>query len=980
MKSASIILCIFFISGMCKAQSLAINTDGSAANSSALLDIKSTTKGLLIPRLTKTEKYNVTTPAIGLLIYQTGPDSTGFYYYQNSQWNWITDNKKSDTAYWSQYGNANTNPPPNFPFGVYNNYTYLGTPDAKDVSLVAGGNELVRLKQFATGGRIGMSNQNPEYALDIRTTELSVSTAINGMRIIPKQLYDYVSSNNMDKGFIIGNDPVTPTENIIWNHSNNINGVIRIGLDFYNQTIRPAININQYGQGIYQRNPKYALDIHSFSQFAPATISTNKNGVRITYQNQESQNDVERGLFMGVTRNNSFKSYLWNYADGLGGNSPDRAIYFGVGGDMDLSSSMASMELQDGKIMLGHITDPNFFFPSTLNIQTDYAASVAKNGLSVMQHSTNNESAYFGVNAANDLNIYKYGTGDILLGINGTNHVIIKPNGNVGVGTINPLARLHVADSSVLFSGPTFVPITTSYLPPAEGPGTRMMWYPQKAAFRAGTVDALQWDKDNIGIWSFAGGAHTTASGAGSVALGFASNAIGSVAMALGNSNYAIGDASFTTGNSTIAYGYNSAAMGLYTKAKSNNSMVIGIYNDTTTSNRLFEIGNGTADNARTNAMTVLTNGNIGVGIITPLERLHVLGNIRSTTLAGVGTRLAATDPNGVITNIVSGSNGQILSIVAGIPTWSANTSWSTLGNTGTSAATNFLGTTDANDLVIRTNGIEALRITAGGNLGIGTTTPHAQLQFSNTIVNRKLVLYDVANNDHQYYGLGINNSTFRYQVDAIGADHVFFAATSSTNSNELMRIKGNGNVGIGNNNPTRPLSFPATLGEKILLYPGGVGEVGIGVYGNELRLHSDNPGAKVSFGTQDNFGVFTENAKSERNGVYAFSIFGSLWVNGTTYASDERFKQNITSIESPLQKLMQLNGVEYEMRTAEFPKNYFQPGRQIGLLAQNVEKIVPEAVNEKDGYKGVDYARLVPLLIEAIKELQKEVETLKNK
>lgn len=427
MKSPSIILCTFFIAGLCQAQSLAINTDGSTANSSALLDIKSTTKGLLIPRLTKTEKDNITTPAIGLLIYQTGPDSTGFYFYQNSQWNWITDSKKSDTAYWSQYGNANTNPPPNFPFGVNNNNSYLGTPDAKDVSLVAGGNELVRLKQFATGGRIGLSNQNPEYALDIRTTELSVSTAINGMRIIPKQLYDYNSSNNMDKGFVIGNDPIVPTENIIWNHSDNINGLIRIGLSNYDQTIRPAININQYGQGIYQRNPKYALDIHSFSQFAPATISTDKNGVRITYQNQENQNDAERGLFMGVTRNNSFKSYLWNYADGFGGNSPDRAIYFGVGGDMDLSSGKASMELQDGKIMMGHITDPTFFFPSTLNIQTDYAAGVAKNGLSVMQHSTNNESAYFGVNTTNDLNIYKYGTGDILLGTNGTDHVSINP-------------------------------------------------------------------------------------------------------------------------------------------------------------------------------------------------------------------------------------------------------------------------------------------------------------------------------------------------------------------------------------------------------------------------------------------------------------------------------------------------------------------------------------------------------------------------
>ena len=54
-------------------------------------------------------------------------------------------------------------------------------------------------------------------------------------------------------------------------------------------------------------------------------------------------------------------------------------------------------------------------------------------------------------------------------------------------------------------------------------------------------------------------------------------------------------------------------------------------------------------------------------------------------------------------------------------------------------------------------------------------------------------------------------------------------------------------------------------------------------------------------------------------------------------------------------------------------------PGRQIGLLAQNVEKIIPEAVNEKGGHKGVDYARLVPLLIEAIKEQQKEIDELKK-
>jgi hypothetical protein len=189
------------------------------------------------------------------------------------------------------------------------------------------------------------------------------------------------------------------------------------------------------------------------------------------------------------------------------------------------------------------------------------------------------------------------------------------------------------------------------------------------------------------------------------------------------------------------------------------------------------------------------------------------------------------------------------------------------------------------------------------------------------------------------------------------------------------------GNVGIGLNGAAaaKPLSFPASIGEKILLFPGINGEVGIGVYGNELRLHSDNPGAKVSFGTQDNAGTYTENALAQRNGVYAFSVLGSIWANGTTYASDERFKQNITPINSPLQRLLQLKGVEYEMKTKEFSKNNFAPGRQMGLLAQNVETVAPEAVNEKDGYKGVDYARLVPLLIEAIKEQDKKIEDLQQ-
>jgi hypothetical protein len=89
----------------------------------------------------------------------------------------------------------------------------------------------------------------------------------------------------------------------------------------------------------------------------------------------------------------------------------------------------------------------------------------------------------------------------------------------------------------------------------------------------------------------------------------------------------------------------------------------------------------------------------------------------------------------------------------------------------------------------------------SAGNVGIGTSTPHAPLQFSNATMNRKLVLYEnPSNNDHQYYGFGLNGSTLRYQVDEASSSHVFYAGTSATTSNELMRIRGDGKVGIGIN------------------------------------------------------------------------------------------------------------------------------------------------------------------------------------
>ncbi|TXB64374.1 hypothetical protein FRY74_11320 [Vicingus serpentipes] len=88
-------------------------------------------------------------------------------------------------------------------------------------------------------------------------------------------------------------------------------------------------------------------------------------------------------------------------------------------------------------------------------------------------------------------------------------------------------------------------------------------------------------------------------------------------------------------------------------------------------------------------------------------------------------------------------------------------------------------------------------------NVGIGTSTPHAPLQFGTALTNRKIVLFEAANNDHEFFGFGINGGLLRYQANG---HHAFYTATSSTASAELMRITSTGNVGIGITNPTQKL------------------------------------------------------------------------------------------------------------------------------------------------------------------------------
>lgn len=288
---------------------------------------------------------------------------------------------------------------------------------------------------------------------------------------------------------------------------------------------------------------------------------------------------------------------------------------------------------------------------------------------------------------------------------------------NVGIGTTSPLARLHVADSAVVFTRNTtsFDPDAN---PPVQGSGIRMMWFPERAAFRVGTLTGNNWDRDNIGFTSFASGNNskasglistamgnfTTASGLASTAMGGSTTASGNTSTAMGTNTIASGISSVAMNNGTTASGLASTAMGYETKAKAFAGVTVGYYNDDldnpspitpAATDRMFQIGNGDY-NARTNALTVLRNGNTGIGHTDPAYRLDISGRMR----------------------IRSGGD---LNNSAGI----------FLNNTDNSAIPAFMGMQSNENIGFygNTSGWSFVMNTTTGKTGIGTTTPASTLE-----------------------------------------------------------------------------------------------------------------------------------------------------------------------------------------------------------------------------------------------------------
>lgn len=107
----------------------------------------------------------------------------------------------------------------------------------------------------------------------------------------------------------------------------------------------------------------------------------------------------------------------------------------------------------------------------------------------------------------------------------------------------------------------------------------------------------------------------------------------------------------------------------------------------------------------------------------------------------------------------------------------------------------------------------------------------------------------------------------------------------------------------------------------------------------------------------------------------YKLYVNGPAGGTGSWQASDQRWKKNIAPIDRAISLVEGLQGVRFDWRADEFKDINFDEGKQIGLIAQDVEKVLPEIVKtDSDGYKAVAYEKLTAVLVEAIKEQQKQI------
>lgn len=376
------------------------------------------------------------------------------------------------------------------------------------------------------------------------------------------------------------------------------------------------------------------------------------------------------------------------------------------------------------------------------------------------------------------------------------------------------------------------------------------------------------------------------------------------------------------------------------------------VYLGTTTIGPLQLITN---DNAR---VTIQSDGKIGIGTNTPTSgaAVQIVGTVSASAFVGDGSGLI---------NLQTGSGGggvsdytELTNVPSNILSSSAQVE--NLGFITSSIATNFPQNTVSS----------SAQVTAF--LPANVVSSSAQVDY-NSIQNQPTI--PVVEYSSSFQNLNVTVSGFQYNIDGVARPKL----TLQKGHTYRFDLSDSSNGG-------HPFAF--RLRDGSTSYTTGVIQNGTagnaGAY-TQIHVKQDTPTQLIYYCTVHGNGMGNSViVQSAFNTIFEdnMTITGSLTVTGNVSAaniSDERVKDNLTPISQPLDKLGEIQGYEFDWIPTEGVTS--DEGHDLGVVAQEIEKIAPEAVVTRDnGYKSVKYDRLIPILIQSIKELTERVKVLENK
>ncbi|GLR20177.1 tail fiber domain-containing protein [Portibacter lacus] len=345
----------------------------------------------------------------------------------------------------------------------------------------------------------------------------------------------------------------------------------------------------------------------------------------------------------------------------------------------------------------------------------------------------------------------------------------------------------------------------------------------------------------------------------------------------------------------------------------------------------------------QSNSLVLGDNVNVGIGTSTPAAKLQVIGNVDATAFSG--------DP---ISFHVGGTERWVMKERRLEPKASGGSIFigENAGYDDSQYSTHSIGI-----------GTNALYNSLSGkeNVAVGNYALYKNSSGEKNIAIGENALFSSTNG---LYNVGIGTDALYYSFGGIGNSALGHNALTFGGTNNTA-IGYNSQVISGYSNSTA-IGANATVGMSNAVVLGNNVNVGIGTSSPGFKLHVIGSGSfqnLLQVGGQLN-------------------VSGNICYTGSIGAcSDIRYKKDFESFTQTLDKLKTIKGQYYYWNQEDFPEKDFSDERQIGVMAQEVETAFPELVmTDKEGYKSVDYSRLTPILLEAIKEQQILIENQESR